>query len=235
MIVPRTQLAIQFVSEPLISQRIEGTIRLRFWAQSVDPSRLATWALATRLVSRDGKEERGKLLPLITGSESDVFSLDLEPRIVGPFTLAALQACDGDRIVLELGSLGAANIETRDDGQTCVTFSSDIHFEDLRTSLGETRESRKIGKCIYCGRTDGPLSREHIIPKGLNGEWTLIEASCEYCREITSRFERDFLKKAFGPARIALGMRSYGSWGTASASGPSSPTRGDRDYRSDTC
>src|SRR5262245_26317102 len=164
MDAPLTQLAIQFVSEPLISQRIEGTVRLRFWGQSADPSRPATWALAIRLVSRDGKVERGDLLPLTTGKDSDAFGPDLAPRIVGPLTLAPLDVCDGDRIILQLRSWGEGRIETRDDAQAWVTFSGDILFEDLRTVLRDDRASRNIGKCIYCGRTDEPLSREHIIP-----------------------------------------------------------------------
>lgn len=69
------------------------------------------------------------------------------------------------------------------------------------------RQNRYIGKCIYCGATDD-LSREHIVPLGLNGEWTLSKASCKTCREVTGRFEDDVLRKAFGWARTALGMRT---------------------------
>lgn len=208
MDAPDPQFAIQFVSEPLISQRIQGTVRLRFWGQSVDPSRPATWALAIRLVSRDGKEERGDLVPLTTGKDSDAFSPELVPRIVGPLTLAPLDACDGDRILVQLRPWGEARIETRDDAQASVTFSGDILWEDLRTALRDDRASRNIGKCIYCGRTDEPLSREHIIPQGLSGELTLTHASCGRCREITSRFEQDLLQNAFGPARVGLGLRT---------------------------
>jgi hypothetical protein len=208
MDAPLPQLAIQFVSEPLISQRIEGTVRLRFWGQSVDPSRPATWALAIRLVSRDGKGERGDLLPLTTGKDNDAFGPELEPRNLGPFTLAPLDACDGDRIRLELGTCGEARIEFPDEEEACLKFSGDIHFEDLQTALRDDRASRNIGKCIYCGRTDEPLSREHIIPRGLNGELTLTDASCGRCRDITSRLEDDLLRNAFGPARVGLRLRT---------------------------
>lgn len=89
-----------------------------------------------------------------------------------------------------------------------MQFSADILFEDLRTHFQEARSSRKVGKCIYCGSTDEPLSREHIIPEGLNGEFTLIAASCARCRDTTSGFEQEVLRNTFGPARIALQMRS---------------------------
>jgi hypothetical protein len=205
---PLLKLAAQFVLEPLARQKIEGTVRLRLWAQALDPGEPATWALSIRVVSRDGIEERGVLLPLKTGNESELFGPDLAPHIVGPLKLIPVEACDGDRIVVELGSQGAAHVEGRDDGQSWVQFSGDILFEDLSTTLREARQSRKIGKCIYCGRADESLSREHIIPEGLNGELTLTAASCKRHRDITARFEQDLLQNAFGPARIALHMRT---------------------------
>jgi len=208
MEAPVLRLACQFVSESVAGQRIQGTVGLRIWGQSADPANLATWALSIRVVSRDGKEERGVLLPLTTGGESESFGSDLAPLILGPLTLAPVDALRGDRVVIELGSRGAARVESRDDGQAWVQFSADILFEDLNTHFKEGRTSRKVGKCIYCGLTGEPLSREHIIPEGLNGEFTLIAASCARCRNITSGFEQEVLRNTFGAARIALEMRS---------------------------
>ena len=205
---PVLQLASQYVSEPLARQRIQGTVRLRIWAQSLDPACSATWALSIRVVSGDGKGERGVLLPFMTGGESEVFGAELGPLILGPFTLSAVDTLEGDRVVVELGSRGAARVESRDDGQAWVEFSADILFEDLTTHLRDARASRKVGTCIYCGVTGGPLSREHIIPEGLSGEFTLIAASCAGCRDITSVFEQDALRNAFGQARTALHLRS---------------------------
>ncbi len=196
---------LRHISEPLVSQRIEGTVRLRFWAQAIDPTQPATWAVAIRLVSRDATEERGDLLPLATGTEGDAFGPDLAPRIVGPLSLVPQEASDGDRILLELGSRGAARIQLGNNEQTWVQFSADLLFEELRM---EARQSRKIGRCIYCGSKDEPLSREHIVPEGLNGEWTLGKASCGLCRDITSRFEVDLLRRALLPGRTALRMRT---------------------------
>lgn len=204
MDAPILRLAVQFVSEPLARQRIYGTVRLRVWGQSLDPRQPATWALSIRVVSRDGQNERGVLLPLTTGRESDIFGPELSPHIIEALTLTPIDVDDGYRVVVELGSRGAARIETRDDGQTWLQFSADILLEDLGTHFQEARTSRRVNKCIYCGLADEPLSREHIIPEGLNGEFTLIAASCKCCRDITSRFELDVLQNAFGPARIAL-------------------------------
>jgi hypothetical protein len=68
--------------------------------------------------------------------------------------------------------------------------------------------ARKIGECIYCGVRDVPLGKEHAVPYGLNGPWTLLEASCEACAKITHRFERDTMKSLWPEIRIALALQS---------------------------
>ena len=65
-----------------------------------------------------------------------------------------------------------------------------------------------INRCIYCHSTEKPLSREHIIPAGLNGTWTLQRASCDRCRMITSAFETAVLRVVFLHARAGLGFRT---------------------------
>jgi hypothetical protein len=65
-----------------------------------------------------------------------------------------------------------------------------------------------IGECIYCGATDRPLGTEHAIPYALNGEWTLLRASCDDCARITSRFEREALRGLLPAIRNVLGMRT---------------------------
>jgi len=64
-----------------------------------------------------------------------------------------------------------------------------------------------IGYCIYCGSTQPPLTREHIIPEGLGGRDFIAEASCAKCQIITSKFEQQFLRGINWPARVKLGMR----------------------------
>lgn len=66
-----------------------------------------------------------------------------------------------------------------------------------------------IGRCIYCFSDQGKLQDEHVIPYGLNGTWELVDASCGDCADITSKFERDVLRKAFLAPRAVLGFRSY--------------------------
>ena len=68
--------------------------------------------------------------------------------------------------------------------------------------------ARDIGECIYCGVTSEPLSTEHAVPYGLNGEWTLLRASCPECAKVTTRFEREALRGLLPAIRSVLGMRS---------------------------
>ena len=59
-----------------------------------------------------------------------------------------------------------------------------------------------VNKCIYCGgvgQTD-----EHVIPRALGGTMLLRKASCETCRNITSRCERSPLHKNLAEARAVL-------------------------------
>ncbi len=64
-------------------------------------------------------------------------------------------------------------------------------------------QSRCIGQCIYCKSTKN-LSREHIVPYGLLGIWTLRKASCQQCRDITSAFETSVLRDYFIQVRTSL-------------------------------
>jgi hypothetical protein len=59
-----------------------------------------------------------------------------------------------------------------------------------------------IGRCIYCGSTEG-LSDEHIIPYSLAGDFVFRDASCGRCRDITSRDELHCARGIFGALRIA--------------------------------
>jgi len=67
---------------------------------------------------------------------------------------------------------------------------------------------RDVGECIYCGVVSDSLQREHAVPYGLNGEWTLLRASCERCARITHRFERDTLRSLLPYVRAVLNMRT---------------------------
>ena len=62
-----------------------------------------------------------------------------------------------------------------------------------------------IGRCIYCGSTDG-LQDEHPIPFGLAGRHVLYEASCAACAGKTSLWERLVLRETLLPFRTILGL-----------------------------
>ena len=72
----------------------------------------------------------------------------------------------------------------------------------------ESMKAPSIGRCVYCDRSDTRLSREHIVPLGLNGEWVLHDASCLNCARLIARIEHDALRNAFIGPRAALGMRT---------------------------
>jgi hypothetical protein len=72
-------------------------------------------------------------------------------------------------------------------------------FQTELPSVVEPKVFKTIGRCIYCGR-DGRverLTREHVIPKGLNGSVIFSGASCESCRVLTARFEEEVLRSEY--------------------------------------
>jgi hypothetical protein len=76
------------------------------------------------------------------------------------------------------------------------------------TSIPTPRNVRDVGECIYCGARDVPLRREHAVPYGINGPWTLLRASCDNCAQITHKFERDALRSLWPAVRNVLGMQT---------------------------
>jgi hypothetical protein len=71
----------------------------------------------------------------------------------------------------------------------------------------DTRQTKQIGRCIYCGETEGKLTDEHVTPLGLSGLLVLLDASCERHSKITSALERKILRGLFA-ARAALSTRT---------------------------
>jgi len=61
-----------------------------------------------------------------------------------------------------------------------------------------------IGRCIYCGKQKEKLTDEHVIPYALGGSVVLKNASCENCRDITSRHEANPLSKHWAEVRAFL-------------------------------
>lgn len=56
-------------------------------------------------------------------------------------------------------------------------------------------------KCIYCGNSDEKLTKEHIVPRGLGGTYTIPSASCRKCQKITSQVEYSILRNTYLPLR----------------------------------
>ncbi|MDN3645645.1 HNH endonuclease [Pontixanthobacter aestiaquae] len=68
-----------------------------------------------------------------------------------------------------------------------------------------------VGKrCIFCLRffAADELTDEHSIPFALGGKSVLPRATCEVCREETSRFETKVLRGAFHAFRFKSGLQS---------------------------
>ena len=65
-----------------------------------------------------------------------------------------------------------------------------------------------MGKCIYCGKTDESLSKEHIIPYALGGNSVLPRASCARHRDLTSDIERRVAQEMYGTYRDIQGIQT---------------------------
>ena len=65
-----------------------------------------------------------------------------------------------------------------------------------------------VGACVYCGAKDEPLSDEHVVPYGLEGQWRLLEASCSRHRDVTASFEREVLRGPLRVLRASMPMRT---------------------------
>jgi hypothetical protein len=67
---------------------------------------------------------------------------------------------------------------------------------------------RAVDHCVYCGRNNVPLGREHIIPLGLDGGLILLKSSCSNCSDVTKKFEEYCLRKMFGLFRAQIKLQS---------------------------
>lgn len=77
-------------------------------------------------------------------------------------------------------------------------------FENI--PRGKTKVFPPVGRCIYCGATDVPLSREHIIPFALGGNLILPKASCNACADVTKQFEQICLRGVLNPVRTVMNL-----------------------------
>ena len=88
----------------------------------------------------------------------------------------------------------------------------------IKLPIAPTVNYPKVNRCVYCGRSDGKLTKEHIVPRGLHGNLVLPAASCEQCAKVTSELERRVLKGFMERGRRAMGISSRHKGRTASPS-----------------
>ena len=70
------------------------------------------------------------------------------------------------------------------------------------------RSYAPANECIYCGKREEPLSKEHIIPYALGGNLTLPRASCAKHRDITSAIEGRVAREIYGFYRDSEGIQT---------------------------
>ena len=195
---------LNYVTPQLEPQRLEGTITARFLARQSIAHPSQVWTLSARVISNEG-HTTADLLPTTEGQtrlvDPAVPNCSLLELTLGPLSLSPADTHRGHRIAV---SVDAPTLEISTAGnESYIEFSQDLAFQPPPHPT-----QRVIGQCIYCLTRERPLSREHVIPLGLNGDLLLLDASCASCARITSRFERDALRSALIGPRVGLRMRT---------------------------
>lgn len=94
-------------------------------------------------------------------------------------------------------------------GMSGFYHAMNTHETDQYDDLDAFRRHAPVGRCIYCGRSDIPLSDEHTLPDGMGGKQILPQASCSDCQKIVNEdFEQYCQRELFGNARTLMGLRS---------------------------
>lgn len=185
-------------------QRIGGTITARLLARQSLAPQSRFWTLGARVISTEG-HSTADLLPTTDGQTRLVDpaapNSSLLELTLGPLPLSPADVHRGDQILV---TVDAPTLELSTEGhESWIEFSQNLAFQPPPHPT-----QRVVGQCIYCLTRERPLSREHVIPLGLNGDLLLLEASCPSCARVTSRFERDALRSALIGPRTGLRMRT---------------------------
>lgn len=80
-------------------------------------------------------------------------------------------------------------------------------MDDMAIKAPHTVRTAPAGACIYCGATEGRLTDEHVVPKGLGGTLVLPRSSCDDCARLTSQFEMRVLRGFLDRGRRAMGIK----------------------------
>lgn len=80
------------------------------------------------------------------------------------------------------------------------------HFVNPRPPASPIRLDN-VGRCIYCGKDDGPLGAEHIIPESIGGALVLPKATCPCGPRQTHGFEGRAVTQIYQQIRRQMGIR----------------------------
>lgn len=116
---------VQYVSDPLATQTISGTIKLQMRASDVGAVGMND-ALAARVVSGDGATDRGVLLSVGFYKATSVFPTTLRNKTFADGdAVTSVNVQNGDRLVIEVGFfMNSSNTMTVSSG--APTGSSDL-------------------------------------------------------------------------------------------------------------
>ena len=100
-------LAEQYVSEPIPTQNIIGTVSLVVTGIESAATANVTLAVVVKVVSQDGGTARGTLFSVF-GTDAELANATTLTRIVNAQAVTALTTLPGDRLVVEVGGHAAA-------------------------------------------------------------------------------------------------------------------------------
>ena len=82
-------------------------------------------------------------------------------------------------------------------------FESRIYGQFVDCGPTMNHRYAPVKRCIYCGRDDGPLGDEHIVPLAFGGQLILPRSSCRNCEKIINgQIEGPILQSEWGDFRI---------------------------------
>ncbi len=93
----------------------------------------------------------------------------------------------------------------------------------MPSALMPPKTWKSLGVCIYCLQETKGLTREHLIPEGLDGKWVLQGAVCEACKRIVNPPEALILRENLHTARVALDIRGKHHKAKLARRGPRMP------------
>jgi hypothetical protein len=88
-------------------------------------------------------------------------------------------------------------------------MTDDLFYRNQPASKEKAAVFASAKLCIYCLNAERPLTREHVIPRGMGGGMILPEASCSNCQKIINEIETYCMRGPFLSHRLAAGMVNH--------------------------